>query len=454
LKTTKTFPKILLVCGFSQKTANGITIANLFKHWPSDSIALLEYHTDIEDVLVPNIKNYYFIGNNESIMVWPFNYLQKIRASNIIKIAKGELLCNEKNNILSPNNGSWLQKKATSIFFGLKMNFLKITGLVYISRKFNISLELDKWIKDFNPEIIYGTTEDIEKMNFLFSLKKKYNIKLALHIFDDWIHSGHRYFFLKHYWNKKALTIFKSLLGISDIRLTISDKMAIEFQDKYKMCFYSFHNPVDPNVWNLKDATAVKTIDSSFTFVYTGILNIDTIGPILNFIKSLEHLHHKGYKIDFHIYSPYDSTIARYHLGANYDTYFKGRAKYEHIPIILANADGLLLPLAFTKKSINYVRLSMPTKATEYMMSGTPIFIYAPAEIALTEYFSKYNAAYIQTSENDIANSVLEFVTNKEMRKLIVSNALDLVHSMHTNDSVTNRLLNIFNEQRLLPNNA
>jgi hypothetical protein len=38
------YPKVLLLCSFNQRTANGITIKNLFGHWPKNRIAVADIH--------------------------------------------------------------------------------------------------------------------------------------------------------------------------------------------------------------------------------------------------------------------------------------------------------------------------------------------------------------------------------------------------------------------------
>src|SRR4029079_10648542 len=53
---------------------------------------------------------------------------------------------------------------------------------------------------------------------------------------------------------------------------------------------------------------------------------------------------------------------------------------YSELPKVFAEADFLYLPYDFSKESITFIKYSMPTKAPEYMMSGTPVIILGPAE--------------------------------------------------------------------------
>ena len=59
----------------------------------------------------------------------------------------------------------------------------------------------------------------------------------------------------------------------------------------------------------------------------------------------------------------------------------------------------------------------MPTKAPEYMASGTPIIIFAPQDTALVQYAEKYNWAAVVT-ENSVA------VLIEKLRKLVLDISL------------------------------
>ena len=69
---------------------------------------------------------------------------------------------------------------------------------------------------------------------------------------------------------------------------------------------------------------------------------------------------------------------------------YKGYVAYENLPKIFAETDLLILPYDFHTASIKFIKYSMPTKAPEYMASGTPILIFSPEDTALVEYAKEY----------------------------------------------------------------
>src|SRR5262249_13546291 len=55
----------------------------------------------------------------------------------------------------------------------------------------------------------------------------------------------------------------------------------------------------------------------------------------------------------------------------------------------LAAADLLLLPVNFDERSKRYIGFSMPTKVPEYMLSGTPVLVYGPPDMAQVDYATR-----------------------------------------------------------------
>lgn len=73
---------------------------------------------------------------------------------------------------------------------------------------------------------------------------------------------------------------------------------------------------------------------------------------------------------------------------------------YAELPHKFGEADILYLPYDFSEKSLRFIRYSMPTKASEYMVSGTPVLIFAPSDTALARYAEEYRWAKVVTENN------------------------------------------------------
>lgn len=430
------YPKVLLLCSLSQNTANGITIANLFKCWPVDRIALAEFNDPIEDIYVPGIRRYYIIGAKESRFIRPFGYLRKMRASASHDLAAPP----ERSKREARKSGGGAKAKLAT----LQANFLHRSGLAMVSRSFTFSPEFRKWVEDFGPDFIYCTGGDICKLEFLQRVIRDFKVPGAIHIFDDYINSKHEGTWFPRYWRKRLDTTFRATVNACGLHLAIGDKMADEYTGKYGKRFHGFHNPIDPAIW-CRNEEPVEPLNpeeniKDFSFLYAGKINKDTVGPIRRFMEAVQRLREQGHAVRFGIHSPYPFEEIQRLLGENAEEVYLGRIPYAELPNAFRSADALLLPLDFTEATIKYIRLSMLTKATEYMISGTPIFCFAPDEIAVTEYLLRHEAAYHCNQPGQLEDCILEFIRNGALRCELAANAVQRAREHHLMEAVNERL--------------
>ncbi len=432
------YPKVLILGPFNQTKPTGITINNLFSCWPKNKLAVAAF-SNISIAYTPNISDYYLFGKKEIKYIFPFNLLFKVNDSKVYS----NLNYSEKT---TPAEKTKLQP--LKIFYNwITQLFVNKSGLFLVKRKIKLSNQFEDWLVKLNPDIVYCSIEDINTISFLKSIKEKTNAKIAIHVMDDWFHSIYYLTIFKEFWKKKLKKSFAYLLTFSDINIAISEKMAQEYNKKYKKKFYVFHNPIDLKEWD-KPMTSNKK-NSNFVFIFTGKINRDTYEPINDFIDSIEELKSIA-KVEFKIYTTTEHEKLYSFFGNKIDKYNFGSVNRTEIPNIIKNADGLLLPLSFNNRNIKYTRLSMPTKMTEYMVSGNPIFLYAPDNIAVTEYLNKNNAAFIVCKTNELKNKLIQFVNRNYDFSSVVNNAYKLAIAKHEKSYIQRDLLALLNKT---PNN-
>jgi glycosyltransferase involved in cell wall biosynthesis len=107
---------------------------------------------------------------------------------------------------------------------------------------------------------------------------------------------------------------------------------------------------------------------------------------------------------------------------------YRGFVQYEDLSSTFAEADILYLPYDFSVNSIKFIKYSMPTKASEYMISGTPILIFAPSETAIVDYAKKYHWAKVTTDDSmeTLITSLKSMIMNQEEREDIAQTAIQL----------------------------
>ena len=83
----------------------------------------------------------------------------------------------------------------------------------------------------------------------------------------------------------------------------------------------------------------------------------------------------------------------------------------------------------------------MPTKAPEYMMSGTPIIVFAPEITAIVKYAKKYEWAKIVIKNNvqELSMAIKDLIQNKTLREKIGQNAKKIAMEKHSSINVSNK---------------
>jgi len=416
------YPKVLVVTSstFNPYTGTGVLLSNLFKDWPKDKIAICYsdnfYHNK------EGCPNAYKIGEDEIKWIWPLNML--LRKNKVSPSRSSEMnnpnAKKEKGRILS-------RSRIRDIYLILN----RILGGEEVYRGRRLSRNLMQWIDEFKPDILYCHISSLMNIRFNLELKNRLRIPLCIHIMDDWL--GMRYksgifaFFLRHAFHKA----FKILLAQTAVRMVIGEKMAEHYEKEFGYAFIPFSNALDLSLWMMVPGNKREKKDDCFDVVYAGTINSKNMRGLENLGKAIKNLNAKGHNIRFKIFT----------FQPRADQY---RPKYEAKPYVtvdevpendggminlLQGADLLVLPVDFTKDSIERMRYSMFAKIPAYMASGTPVLVYGPTEVASVEYSLKAGWAYVvpEEDEDKLEAAIIRLVSDTVLRESLVKKAQELV---------------------------
>ena len=137
-------------------------------------------------------------------------------------------------------------------------------------------------------------------------------------------------------------------------------------------------------------------------------------------------LNAKGLKIRFHIQATNSNPVLDELSKFTFIT-INPTVPYSELPRVFSQADVLLLPNDFDRTSRAFLKYSMPTKASEYMISGTPILLYSSAETAVTSHALKYNWAYVVSEKKNEAlkSAITELYERRDLRTALGNTARD-----------------------------
>jgi len=362
------YPRVLFVtpCAFNRSTGGGITFSNLFAGWPKDRLATV--HSDTIPVTTDVCEHYYHLGNKEIRRWFPFQAASATQSSSLHRRA---------GHRSRPTLVVRMAKFIKTCVFG---NGLPEKGIV--------SPELETWVREFNPDLIYTTLGSIALLEIISTLKSRLGVPLAVHLMDDWQSSIYKGGLLSVVQRRTLQRLLFELIRDAAVRMGICEAMAKGYEKRYQVPFLWFQNTLDLAKFEQPDR-AVRNDSDEIKLVYTGsILEYAQLHSLADVCRAVSELSKEGHRVRLAIYSPnFEHEAIREALLIDssislQDTIIDDNVFFD----TLHRADFLVLPVNFDEDSIHYIRYSMPTKVPAYLVSGTPVLVYGPATVAQVEY--------------------------------------------------------------------
>lgn len=420
-------PKVLIINQpFNNNTGGGITLSNLFADWGKELLAVAcsgYMLVDVMDAAVCN--NYYQLGSKERKWIFPLNLVRHNYYSGPLRLTD-----KSKEHIVKTKS-----KTRVKLILDFVLPVFDYIGLSHFQSKLELSTEFKKWLDDFNPDIIYMQASNLADIRFCLKLKKYLKRPLIFHMMDDWPSTIANKGFMKNYWGKKINTELKKLLEHADVAMSISEYMAEEYKRRYNKDFITFHNPIDLDFWKSAQRNEYN-LSSRITLLYAGRVGLG-IDSSLKVIAQAVELANRDLEceIKFALQTPKAPNWIKNYNCVEHRSF----VNYQDLPKVFAEADFLILPYDFSNTSLSFIKYSMPTKAPEYMASGTPILIFAPRDTALVRYAEKLGWAVCVTDNKVeiLTNAIKEFIQKKEKRHSIAQNAVHIAEQIHNSKTVS-----------------
>lgn len=430
-KLERIYPKILIIGRYFVKGPGDLTLTNLFKGWDKDSLAVAALNINNPDFEI--CGNYYQLGSLEDKRNFPYNIIEYNRRG-----ISGVVHEQEQKKNFKLNRDKNIKIKNLYHYFS---NFF---GLSHYRKRFRYSADFLKWVRDFSPDYIYSQLPTFENILFVSKLHKDLKIPVAIHIMDDWPSTTVKRGILKFYWKKVIDSEFRKLLSNAKVLMSISEAMSIEYKKRYGYNFIPFHNPVEIDFWEVP-AYKLKYTHNQFVILYAGRIGPGIQNCFLDMTVAIKNLIDEGFKIELHIqvvnYSPILDNLSKFNFVK-----LNSAIPYSELPALLAKADLLLIPNDFDDQSISYLKFSMPTKASEYMVSGTPILVYSSIKNAITKHALKYEWAFVVSEKNfkKLEDGIREAYENKDLRIKLGSSAKEFAKKHFDSNIVRNEFRKAF----------
>jgi hypothetical protein len=399
-----TYPRILIVtsAAFNKVTGGGITSTNLFRGWPADSIAVV--HNDTVPTSDEVCQQYYRLGEDEIVPSLPFARLRRSYAD---------------ANYASPLSGA-------SSSAGLAAQLKRLIFGDGIPRRGRLSPRLERWIADFRPNLVYSILGANPIMEIVDAVRRRFGVPLVVHMMDDWPSTIYRGGLLSPLENKRMRTLLDQLLGAAESRMAIGHTMAGAYEKRYGMPFAAFQNPVDVDQAVLFAERPGS--DGPSRLAYSGSVFADAQAEsLIEIAQAVATLAERGRRIALDIYAP-AFQISKFlgrlsiHPAISVRPPLTNDAEFF---ATLGAADILVLPVNFDRHSVAFIRYSMPTKVPAYLLSGTPILVYGPTEVAQVDYAATDGWGFVVPKQGvrNLTTAIERLIDDQPLRETLVATA-------------------------------
>jgi glycosyltransferase involved in cell wall biosynthesis len=409
------YPRVIIFGqAFNDFSGGGITLSSLFKGWPLECLAVLSYPFMLHNSTTNICQNYYQIGIDELTWRLPFSLVKQ-------KFSSGRL------HLRNDLRAQVLKQTALPRYYvssNLITPFIKWSGLVHSISSIHLSQKLKDWLADFDPEVLYLQISNRESINFARDLIDYLKIPSVIHMMDDWPSTISRRGLFKRCWHKIIDREFRVLLDKTNLHLSISEAMSEEYLTRYGKNFIPFHNSIEPDRFDIKNKVQ-QTENKNFRILYVGRIGTANRHSLITFAEIISRCDFHGFSVELDIFTKdYDSTDSR-KIRRFSNVIIHKAIENNDIPDLLASYNILLLPLDFTDSGRKFSRLSMPTKAIEYMASGTPVLVFAPPETAIYRFCDRNECAHCipSTDHLEISRSLVILFNDSEYRAKLALNS-------------------------------
>jgi len=422
-------PKVLIINQpFNNNTGGGITLSNLFSNWDREKLAVACSGYLLTEDMDPKLcNNYYQLGSKERKWIFPLNLFSRKYYSGAINIHNR---ASSKDKVVEEKS-----KFRVKLILDYILPIFDYIGFSHFQAKTKLSSEFCKWLDEFNPSVVYLQASSRESILFCMAVHDYLERPMVFHMMDDWPMLIGIKGTLKKFWKRKIDNEFRLLLDRADLLMGISDYMCEEYNKRYGKKFVTFHNPINLDFWK-KTQRKNYEISKNPIVLYAGRIGIGIDTSLKNIAEAINKINK-----DLHTNIKFVIQAQEVPVWLKNDQNVEHRefVVYEELPSVFSKADFLILPYDFNRESLSFIRYSMPTKAPEYMASGTPIIIFAPQDTALVQYAEKYNWAAVVTEDriDALVEKFKQLFLDKSIREQIATTAKTVAETRHDSELVS-----------------
>lgn len=406
------YPHVLIVSNnsISKTGSNGRSLANLFLGWPKDCLAQFCISTDEPDYGV--CDNYYLVTDKSALD--GFLHFRKAKR------------CSIDANLYSKGNSKMTAKKVVS----KSPLTVIVRNLIWQPKRWK-SYSFDKWIDDFNPELILlMNTDSLFMLKVAIDLSKERNIPIVMYNTEGFYFfekpfiksSGYErfLFYLYHFFYKQ---VFAKTMKEVVLSIYLNSKLQRDYDKVFhgdSMIIYTGSK--------IKPSNDHRPFNSQKpVFSYIGNFSYSRIDALIEVAEVLQSIN-TNYILD--VYGQYDD-ITKEKVEGFSGIRLKGFVPYEKVVEIIEHSDILFHAETQDEKWAEALKYGFSTKIADSICSGKCFVMYSSPEIAGADYLMKSGAGWFASNKDDLRSAIITIINNELEREKVLSKARETALCYH-----------------------
>lgn len=307
------------------------------------------------------------------------------------------------------------------------------------------SKELDAFIDEFNPDVIFAQLQDKPYLNDVVRyVKKRADKPLCLYAWDD-VYSLKQFSLSPLFWIDRFMQrrSIRKVVKQCNVLYTI----CAEQQEEYKRTLKA-NTKLLYKGYDFVNKEYEKTdIKKPLEILYTGNLYSGRYKTLKKFCKLLAKINKDQVKAKLSIYSATPLTkkeIKKINIP-NVSEFF-GQVKSREVQFLQEKADVLLHLEPFTLKGSLLCRLSFSTKLVDYFYNGKCVFAVGSKRCSSMKYLERNDSAITVTNLKELYSAMEQTFSSTEKVTEYSVKAFETGKKNHQITQIQGALINDFTE--------
>ena len=423
-------PRILIISNncLSLTDSNGRTLRGFLTGWPTDCLAQFYLQNSQPDFSV--CRRFFRVTDREALQAF---------------LKRGKCGAQIHENVARQKNEEPPQTNAKSVVRTPVTMLLR--ELVWSSRAW-MSEEFNRWVEEFSPELILLQAGDCA---FMFRLAEdiaaQYHVPLVIYNSEGYYFKTFDYFKSKGFahwcypiFRRHFCRQFRKTVSMAACSFYICPALQRDYDREFNLPSEVIYTSTDLTmpVCGKKNDT-----NDSFTVSYLGNLGVGRHEPLIEIARTLQKI---SPDLHLNIYGKMPDESVRRAFEECGGICCHGFVPYDQVVEIMQKSDLLIHTENFSEFYREDLKYAFSTKIADSLASGTCFLLYAPEEMACTQYLRDNGAGYVVSDTETLHDTLRLLWEEPEQRKRYLENAKRLVEENHRSAQVSKKFQDILIE--------